>query len=199
MYDPQRCITELQCVWISKSSAKQRAGRAGRVQNGHYYALYKKQRFEQFRDTDLPEILCSDLQDVCLNVSALTHSYKIPVRAFLDTWIEPPSSDSVQISMAALKDMGALTEEEEITALGRVLSEFPVHPSMGKMILLGLIFRCVDPMIILAASFAMKDMFLKPLGVRREALDVRAKFSGDSNSDQLAVIKAFDQARTYGK
>jgi ATP-dependent RNA helicase DHX36 len=60
----------------------------------------------------------------------------------------------VHIAKKILKNSAVLTEDEEITALGRVLRSLSVHPPLGKIILLGIIFRCVDLMIILAASLA---------------------------------------------
>jgi ATP-dependent RNA helicase DHX36 len=170
---------------------------SGRIRNGYYFAMYSKQRAGMLRDTTLPEILRSDLQEVCLQ---LAHQpFEISVRAFLDRLIEAPDYKAVDASLSALKDIDALTDDEQITSLGRVLASLPVHPALAKMIVLGIIFRCLDPMLILASATNIKDMFLRPLEARTEAKAARMRFSGESNSDHLALINAFDQARSYGE
>lgn len=192
-YDQQRRITKLQCTWISKSNAKQRAGRAGRVQNGNYYALYSRPRFESLRATGLPEMLRSDLQEICLDIKA--QAFQAPIREFLSQAIEPPSPAAVDASVRNLQSLQALTDEEDITALGRLLAQLPVHPSLGKMIVLGVIFRCLDPMIILSATLSERTLFVSPPDKRREAQMMQQKFGEDTGSDHYALLNAFTQMR----
>ena len=193
-YDQIRRITKLQCTWISKSNAKQRAGRAGRVQNGNYYALYSKDRFQSFRAVGLPEMLRSDLQEVCLDIKA--QAFKAPIRQFLAQSIEPPAPEAVEASVSNLKSLEALTDEEQLTALGRLLASLPVHPTLGKMIVLGVIFRCLDPMIILGATLSERGIFVAPPDKRKEAQSKHTQFLEDSESDHYALINAFSQLRS---
>lgn len=191
-YDQERRLTQLQCTWISKSNVKQRSGRAGRVQNGNYYALYTKSRFESMRALGLPELLRSELQEVCLDIKA--QSLKMPVREFLAEAIEPPAAAAVDTALDGLKSLGALTAEEDLTPLGRVLAMLPVHPALGKMIILGIIFRCLEPMIILGAAAEERGLFVSPPGQTRAAEWARSKFAGHSRSDHIAVLTAFRTA-----
>ncbi|TLD27820.1 p-loop containing nucleoside triphosphate hydrolase [Venturia nashicola] len=194
VYDPERGLSQLRCGWISQSSCKQRAGRSGRVQNGFYYAVYSKSRFDNMRPTTQPEILRSELQEVSLQ---LAHQpLDSSVRDFLDYLIEPPNHKAVDAAFIALKEIGALTDDEKITSLGRVLASLPVHPARAKMIVLGIVFRCLDPMLILAAANSMKDIFVRPLDKRQESKACRMRFSGESHSDHLALIQAVDEARS---
>ena len=119
-YEQARRITQLVCTWISKSNSKQRAGRAGRVQNGNYYALFSKSRFDSLRGTGLPEMLRSDLQEICLDIKA--QGFKDSVAQFLSEAIEPPSRNAIEASLTQLRLLGALTEDEGLTPLGRVLA-----------------------------------------------------------------------------
>ena len=119
-YEQARRITQLVCTWISKSNSKQRAGRAGRVQNGNYYALFSKSRFDSLRGTGLPEMLRSDLQEICLDIKA--QGFKDSVAQFLSEAIEPPSRHAIEASLTQLRLLGALTEDEGLTQLGRVLA-----------------------------------------------------------------------------
>ncbi len=119
-YDQVRRITKLQCTWISKSNSTQRAGRAGRVQDGNYYALFSKARFETMKATGLPEMLRSDLQEVCLHIKA--QSLKAPIAEFLAGAIEPPPPQAVAYAVESLQKLEALTDTEELTPLGRLLA-----------------------------------------------------------------------------
>lgn len=192
-YDQLRRLSQLQCSWISKSNAKQRAGRAGRVQNGHYYALFTRSRHEFMRATGLPELLRSDLQEICLEVKS--QAFQMPVRDFLGAALEPPSPAAVESAMKSLTALDALTEEEELTPLGRLLASLPVHPALGKMIVLGVIFDCLDPMIVLGAAAHERPLFVTPLGRRAEVDAVKKKYAGTSKSDHIMLYNAFCTAR----
>lgn len=193
-YDQQRRISQLVCTWVSKSNAKQRAGRAGRVQNGNYYALYTKQRYDSLRAIGLPELLRVDLQDICLTIKA--QAFKMPLREFLAEALEPPSVKAVDTAVVNLQALDALTDEEEITPLGRLLSSLPVHPALGKMIVLGIIFRCLDPMLILGAASEGRQLFLSPIEARQEARAAKASFVEGSGSDHIALLNAVRKLHT---
>ncbi|KAI9673474.1 MAG: hypothetical protein M1817_002937 [Caeruleum heppii] len=192
-YDQIRRITKLQCTWISKSSSKQRAGRAGRVQDGNYYALFPRERFQSMRTIGMPEMLRSDLDEICLDIKA--QAFQAPIRDFLSEAIEPPPPTAVDASVMSLQQLEALTEAEELTPLGRLLASLPVHPALGKMIVLGIIFRCLDPMIILGAASAERPLFLNPLEARDRARKIQKDFSGDTLSDHIALINAVRKLR----
>ncbi|KAK6497341.1 ATP-dependent RNA helicase A [Arthrobotrys musiformis] len=187
-------ITKLQCTWISKSNSKQRAGRAGRVRNGHYYALFTRERFTEFKPSGLPEILRSDLQEICLDIRA--QGFKDPIAQFLSEAIEPPSSTSIEAALSQLRGLGALEKDETLTNLGKVLATMPVEPALGKMILLGVIFKCLDPMIILGAASGGRDLFISPLERKKEAQAIKAAFAKGTGSDHMATINAFREWRT---
>ncbi len=188
-YDQTRRISQLLCTWVSKSNSKQRAGRAGRVQNGNYYALFTKERYEKLRAIGLPELLRIDLQEICLRVKA--QALQTPIRDFLAEAIEPPDPKAVDSSILNLQALDALTDDgEALTPLGRLLSSLPVHPSLGKMIVLGIIFRCLDPMIILGAASAERSLFLNPLDARHEAAKAKLSFVQGSGSDHIALLNA---------
>lgn len=81
---------------------------------------------------------------------------------------------------------------QALTALGLHLSRLPVHPRIGKMMLFGSIFGCLDPVLTIAASLSFKDPFVVPLHRQQEADRVRRRLAGDSRSDHLALLRAFE-------
>lgn len=192
-YNQARRFSQLKCIWISKSNSKQRAGRAGRVKNGHYYALFPKERYDSMRVNGIPEMLRIDLQEICLATKA--GASQSPIREFLASALEPPSPKAVDLSIENLKALDAITPEEKITPLGRLLASLPVHPTLGKMIVFGVIFRCLDPMVILSAAHSEQGLFIRPQIERRQAYERKLSFGQDSTSDHIAVINAVRKMR----
>lgn len=189
-YEQVQRITLLNTTWISKSSYQQRIGRAGRVRDGSYYALFSKERCASLRAVARPEILRSDLQNTCLDVKAQQSDCSI--RKYLADLIEPPDPERVQTSIESLVALDALTAEEEVTSLGRLLASMPVHPSLGKMIVLGVIFRCLDPTLILGAA---RSLFNMSPDLRKSASESKSAFVQGSGSDQIAFLNAVRELR----
>ena len=192
-YDQLRRITKLQCVWESKSNSKQRMGRAGRVQEGFYYALFSKERADSLKAVGLPQLLRSDLQETCLSIKA--QRFNEPVASFLAQAIEPPSERAVDLAIQNLIATEALTADQELTALGRVLSSLPVHPALGKTIILGIVFKCLDPMIILGAAAEERSLFHTPLADRVQAAQIHRAYARETESDHLAHLEAYRELR----
>ena len=194
-YDQIQRVTKLACVWVSKSNVKQRAGRAGRVQNGNYYALYPKERYQTLRAVGLPELLRSDLQKICLDVRA--QGFKDPVKDFLAGAIEAPSMEAIDNAMQNLAALDCLTADEELTPLGRLLASLPIHPSLGKMIVLGVIYKCLDPLLVIGAAFNERNLFLTGTTPEDKRAVAASKFdySQGTGSDAIACLNAFKEMR----
>lgn len=196
IFDQYTQTSSLPPTWISLSSSRQRAGRAGRVQNGHYYALFSEKRSALLSRVETAEILRIDLQQTCLSVKGLSGSPKI--RDFLTQTVERPSPAAVDAAIANLTELGAITYEEEITPLGRLLNKLPMHPSLGMMVLLGVIYKCFDPILVLAASSTEnRRLFISSsVGLDKKAADnKKIEFAAESRSDHLGIINAFNQFR----
>ncbi|TYK25326.1 DExH-box ATP-dependent RNA helicase DExH1 isoform X1 [Cucumis melo var. makuwa] len=185
-------LNKLACLlpsWISKASAHQRRGRAGRVQPGVCYRLYPKIIHDAMLQYQLPEILRTPLQELCLHIKSLQLG---TVGSFLAQALQPPDPLAVQNAIELLKTIGALDDMEELTPLGRHLCTLPLDPNIGKMLLMGSIFQCLNPALTIAAALAHRDPFILPINRKEEANDAKKSFAGDSCSDHVALLKAFE-------
>ncbi|XP_041898671.1 ATP-dependent DNA/RNA helicase DHX36 isoform X2 [Corvus kubaryi] len=197
-FDTQNNISTMTAEWVSKANAKQRKGRAGRVQPGHCYHLYNGLRASLLDDYQLPEILRTPLEELCLQIKILKLG---GIAYFLSKLMDPPSRDAVMLAINHLMELNALDRQEELTPLGVHLARLPVEPHIGKMILFGALFCCLDPVLTIAASLSFKDPFVIPLGKEKVADARRKELSKNSKSDHLTVVNAFtgwEEARRCG-
>uniref|UniRef100_A0A8C5IEW1 RNA helicase n=1 Tax=Junco hyemalis TaxID=40217 RepID=A0A8C5IEW1_JUNHY len=170
-FDTQNNISTMAAEWVSKANAKQRKGRAGRVQPGHCYHLYNGLRASLLDDYQLPEILRTPLEELCLQIKILRLG---GIAYFLSKLMDPPSHDAVMLAINHLMELNALDRQEELTPLGVHLARLPVEPH--------------DPFVI-------------PLGKEKIADARRKELSKNSKSDHLTVVNAFtgwEEARSCG-
>ncbi|GAB4836200.1 hypothetical protein Ancab_001114 [Ancistrocladus abbreviatus] len=175
--------------WISKASTRQRRGRAGRVQPGECYHLYPRCVYEAFSDYQLPELLRTPLNSLCLQIKSLQIE---SIGDFLSAALQPPEPLAVQNAVDFLKMIGALDENENLTNLGKFLSILPVDPKLGKMLIMGAIFRCFDPVLTVVSGLSVRDPFLLPQEKKDLAGIAKARFSAKDYSDHMALVRAYE-------
>ncbi|CAO2193358.1 unnamed protein product [Urochloa humidicola] len=176
-------------TWISKASARQRWGRAGRVQPGECYHLYPRCVYDAFADYQLPELLRTPLQSLCLQIKSLRLG---SISEFLSRALQSPESLSVQNAIEYLKVIGAFDQNEELTVLGKHLSMLPVEPKLGKMLIFGAIFNCLDPILTIVSGLSVRDPFLTPFDKKDLAESAKLQFSCRDYSDHLALVRAYE-------
>jgi HrpA-like RNA helicase len=120
------------------------------------------------------------------------------VETVLAAVIEPPEPSRIVSAMQALRMLGALDPDKNLTALGRVLLQLPVEAAIGKLCLYGSFFRCLDSALTLAAVLTSRDPFLAPLAQKQRADDIKDSWSPRAfRSDPLAIAAAYNEWVEY--
>ncbi|KDQ15674.1 hypothetical protein BOTBODRAFT_54555 [Botryobasidium botryosum FD-172 SS1] len=198
-YDPASGLSRLLEVKISQASGRQRRGRAGRTKPGECYKLFTQRDEKRMQESPVPEILRIPLENLLLQVKVMREQEDAKV--FLSKAISPPKLEAIEKAWSVLVELGAVDGEEKLTALGRHMSLLPVDLRMAKMMILGSVFRCVDPILTMAACLSSKPLFTSPQEKREEAKAARARFAM-ANSDLLTDMKAYHtciRLRSEGK
>ncbi|XP_074498368.1 ATP-dependent DNA/RNA helicase DHX36 [Sebastes fasciatus] len=187
-FDTNNNISTMTAEWVSLANAKQRRGRAGRVCPGKCYHLYNGLRASLLDAYQLPEIMRTPLEELCLQIKILKLG---SIARFLEKALDPPTEKAVNLAIKNLSDLNALDRSENLTALGFHLARLPVEPHIGKLILFGALLGCLDPVLTIAASLSFKDPFFIPLGKEKMADMRRRTLSRNSKSDHLTIVNAF--------
>uniref|UniRef100_A0A4W4H038 RNA helicase n=1 Tax=Electrophorus electricus TaxID=8005 RepID=A0A4W4H038_ELEEL len=185
-------------TFVSKASALQRQGRAGRVRNGFCFRLYPKSKFDSFNEYSKPEILRVPLEELCLHI--MKCEYGSP-EDFLSRALDPPQQQSVCNAVSLLRKIGACHRESHtLTPLGHHLASLPVNVKIGKMLIFGAILGCLEPIATIAAAISEKSPFTTPMS-RKEDANLAKDALAIANSDHLTIYHAYlrwQQARQEG-
>ncbi|KAM8961708.1 ATP-dependent RNA helicase DHX29 isoform 2-T2 [Pelodytes ibericus] len=187
-YHESSQMSSLVETFISKASALQRQGRAGRVRDGFCFRLYTRERFEGFMDYSIPEILRVPLEELCLHIMKCDLGSP---EEFLAKALDPPQLQVISNAMNLLRKIGACElTEPKLTPLGQHLAALPVNVKIGKMLIFGAIFGCLDTVAILAATMTEKSPFITPIG-RKDEADLAKSAMATANSDHLTIFSAY--------
>ncbi|XP_077203241.1 ATP-dependent RNA helicase DHX29 isoform X2 [Paroedura picta] len=187
-YHESSQMSSLEETFVSKASALQRQGRAGRVRDGFCFRMYTRDRFESFLEYSVPEILRVPLEELCLHIMKCNLGSP---EDFLSKALDPPQPQVVSNAMNLLRKIGACElSEPKLTPLGQHLAALPVNVKIGKMLIFGAIFGCLDPVATLAAVMTEKSPFTTPIG-RKDEADLAKSSLALANSDHLTIYKAY--------
>ncbi|KAM9338234.1 ATP-dependent RNA helicase DHX29 [Symphorus nematophorus] len=187
-YHESSQMSSLVETFVSKASALQRQGRAGRVRNGFCFRLYPKFRFDAFMDYSIPEILRVPLEELCLHI--MKCQYGSP-EDFLSRALDPPQPQSVSNAVNLLRKIGACHPNNHLlTPLGHHLASLPVNVKIGKMLIYGAILGCLEPIATIAAAITEKSPFSTPMN-RKEEANLAKSALALANSDHLTIYNAY--------
>ena len=182
-YSYRNKVEQLQIEPVSQAAANQRAGRCGRVSNGTCIRLYEEKDYlERPRFTD-PEIMRSSLAGVILRMKSLGLGL---VEDF--PFLEAPPKRAVADGYQLLAELGAVDEQNELTATGRELAKLPLDPRVGRMILEARTRDALSEVLIIASAMSVQDVRDRPLEAQQAADAAHKKFD-DEKSEFIGDLK----------
>jgi ATP-dependent helicase HrpA len=187
-YNPRTRTKRLPVEDISQSSANQRAGRAGRVQNGTCIRLYAEDDFAKRARFTQPEIQRANLAEVILRMKAFRLG---DIETF--PFLNPPVSAAIRAGYKLLHELGALNDANELTSLGQELARLPIDPTLGRMLLQARREKVLPEMLIIAAGLSVPDPRERPEDAK-EAAAAAHKVFADPDSDFLSLLNIWRAA-----
>lgn len=197
VYNPRVRVESLLVTPISRASADQRAGRAGRTQPGKCFRLYTERSYH--RDlvaASHPEILRCNLGAVVLQLKRIG----IDDLVHFD-FMDPPAPETLMRAFELLNYLAALDDDGNLTSLGACMAEFPLDPSLAKMLIWGAqTSGCADEILSIVAMLSVPTPFLRPPDARRAADAARAIFAHPAGDHVtlLNVYRAFADEEAQG-
>jgi len=187
-YNPRTRTKRLPVEAVSQSSANQRAGRAGRVQDGVCIRLYAQEDFDKRPRFTMPEIQRANLAEVILRMKAHRLG-EIETFPFLN----PPTHAAIRGGYDLLHELGALSDLHELTPTGRELARLPLDPSLGRMLLQAQKEQCLDEMLVIASGLSVPDPRERPEEKKEQANTAHKAFA-TPDSDFLSLLKIWRAA-----
>ena len=187
VYNPRIRVESLLVSPISRASARQRAGRAGRTQPGKCFRLYTEKSFhEDLQETTYPEILRSKMSNVVLTLKKLG----IDDLVHFD-FMDAPAPETLMRALELLNYLGALDDEGDMTELGYQMSELPLDPQLAKLILISPQYKCSAEIVTIVACLSVPQLFLRPRENAKLADEAKAQFT-HADSDHLTLLHVFN-------
>ncbi|KAA0023355.1 ATP-dependent RNA helicase HrpA [Antrihabitans cavernicola] len=191
-YSVRTKVQRLPIEPISQASARQRAGRCGRVADGICIRLYSEEDFDARPVFTEPEILRTNLAAVVLQMTSLGLG---EIENF--PFLEPPDKRSIRDGIALLEELGAIstgTTHPELTPTGRELAQLPLDPRMARMLAEANRAGCLREALIIVAALSIQDVRERPADHQQAADAKHARFAVE-NSDFLSYLKLWDYLR----
>lgn len=186
VYNPRIRVESLLVSPISKASAQQRAGRAGRTRPGKSFRLYTESAFnKELIEQTYPEILRSNLGSVVLQLKKLG----VDDLVHFD-FMDPPAPETLMRALELLNYLGALDDDGELTALGDIMAAFPLDPQLCKMLIESPKYKCSNEILSIAALLSVPQIFMRPNEARKQADEAKAEFA-HADGDHLTLLNAY--------
>lgn len=186
IYNPRIRVESLLVSPISKASAQQRAGRAGRTRPGKCFRLYTEGAFKtELIDQTYPEILRSNLSSTVLELKKLG----IDDLVHFDL-MDPPAPETLMRALEELNYLACLDDDGNLTPLGRLASEFPLDPALAVMLISSPEFYCSNEILSITALLSVPQIFVRPASQRKRADEMKNLFA-HPDGDHLTLLNAY--------
>ncbi|XP_055537685.1 putative pre-mRNA-splicing factor ATP-dependent RNA helicase PRP1 [Wyeomyia smithii] len=186
VYNPRIRVESLLVSPISKASAQQRAGRAGRTRPGKCFRLYTEKAYKtEMQENTYPEILRSNLGTVVLQLKKLG----IDDLVHFD-FMDPPAPETLMRALELLNYLAALDDDGNLTDLGAVMAEFPLDPQLAKMLIASCNHNCSNEILSITAMLSVPQCFVRPNEMKKAADDAKKRFA-HLDGDHLTLLNVY--------
>lgn len=186
IFNPRARVESLLISAISKASAKQRAGRAGRTKPGKTFRLYTEKAYKtEMTENTYPEILRSNLSSVVLQLKRLG----IDDLVHFD-FMDPPAPETLIRALELLNYIGALDDEGELTPHGTIMAEFPLDPQLAKMLIQSCDYQCSNEALSITAMLSVPQCFIRPIEMKKAADEAKRRFA-HYDGDHLTLLNVY--------
>ncbi|XP_041024116.1 probable pre-mRNA-splicing factor ATP-dependent RNA helicase DEAH9 isoform X1 [Juglans microcarpa x Juglans regia] len=194
-YNPISDIENLVVAPISKASARQRAGRAGRVRPGKCYRLYTEEYFSKEMSAEgIPEMQRSNLVSCVIQLKALGIDN---ILGF--DWPASPSPEAMIRALEILYSLGILDDDAKLTSpAGFQVAEIPLEPMISKMILSSNELGCSEEILTIAAVLSVQSIWVYGRGVHRELDEAKLRFAA-AEGDHVTFLNVYKGFLQSGK
>lgn len=186
IYNPRIRVESLLVSAISKASAQQRAGRAGRTRPGKCFRLYTEGAFKkELIETTYPEVLRSNLSSTVLDLKKIG----IDDLVHFDL-MDPPAPETLMRALEELNYLACLDDDGNLTVLGKLASEFPLDPALAVMLISSPEFYCSNEILSLTALLSVPQIFVRPASARKRADEMKGFFA-HPDGDHLTLLNVY--------
>ncbi|XP_047124124.1 putative pre-mRNA-splicing factor ATP-dependent RNA helicase PRP1 [Hydra vulgaris] len=186
VYNPRIRVESLLVSAISKASAQQRAGRAGRTRPGKCFRLYTEKAYKsEMQSNTYPEILRSNLGTVVLQLKKLG----IDDLVHFD-FMDPPAPETLMRALELLNYLQALDDDGDLTELGSMMAEFPLDPQLAKMVIASTDHNCSNEALSIVAMLSVQQIFMRPNDAKKAADEAKMKFA-HIDGDHLTLLNVY--------
>ncbi|EGO56417.1 pre-mRNA splicing factor ATP-dependent RNA helicase PRP43 [Neurospora tetrasperma FGSC 2508] len=186
IYNPRSRVESLLVSPISKASAQQRAGRAGRTRPGKCFRLYTEKAFKkELIEQTYPEILRSNLANTVLELKKLG----VEDLVHFDL-MDPPAPETMMRALEELNYLACLDDDGELTRLGGLASEFPLDPALAVMLISSPEFYCSNEILSIVSLLSVPSIWVRPNNARKRADEMKMQFA-HPDGDHLTLLNAY--------
>ncbi|KAK5059780.1 DEAH-box ATP-dependent RNA helicase prp43 [Exophiala bonariae] len=186
VYNPRIRVESLLVSPISKASAQQRAGRAGRTRPGKCFRLYTEGAFKkELIEQTYPEVLRSNLSSTVLELKKLG----VDDLVHFDL-MDPPAPETLMRALEELNYLACLDDDGNLTTMGRLASEFPLDPALAVMLISSPEFYCSNEILSLTALISVPQVFVRPASARKRADEMKNLFA-HPDGDHLTLLNVY--------
>lgn len=189
-FTPRTGMESLLITPVSKASANQRTGRAGRVSPGKCFRLYTAHAYQnELEDNTVPEIQRTNLSNVVLMLKSLGINDLLHF-----DFMDPPPAETLIRALEQLYALGALNDKGELTKLGRRMAEFPLDPMLSKTLIQAEVYKCSEQILTICAMLSVGgSIFYRPKDKAVHADNAHKNFIRPGTGDHITLLNVYEE------